>query len=44
LDFLQASDPQKIELYSLVVAGYGTEEVFRRESKFIERRIQPRSA
>ncbi len=36
LDSLQASDPQKIELYSLVVAGYGTEEVFRRESKFIE--------
>lgn len=36
LDSLQVSDPQKIELYSLVVAGYGTEEVFRRESKFIE--------
>ena len=36
LDSLQASDPQKIELYSLVVAGYGTEEVFHRESKFIE--------
>lgn len=36
LDSLQASNPQKIELYSLVVAGYGTEEVFRRESKFIE--------
>lgn len=36
LDSLQASDPQKIELYSLVVAGYGTEEVFRREIKFIE--------
>ncbi len=36
LDALQPSDPQKIELYSLVVAGYGTEEVFRRESKFIE--------
>lgn len=36
LDALQVSDPQKIELYSLVVAGYGTEEVFHRESKFIE--------
>jgi hypothetical protein len=36
LDSLQASNPDKIELYSLVVAGYGTEEVFRRESKFIE--------
>jgi hypothetical protein len=36
LDSLQTSNPQKIELYSLVVAGYGTEEVFRRESKFIE--------
>lgn len=36
LDSVQASDPQKIELYSLVVAGYGTEEVFNRESKFIE--------
>lgn len=36
LDALQSSDAKKIELYSLVVAGYGTEEVFRRESKFIE--------
>lgn len=36
LDALQLSDAKKIELYSLVVAGYGTEEVFRRESKFIE--------
>jgi len=36
LGSLQASDPEKIELYSLVVAGYGTEEVFHRESKFIE--------
>ncbi len=36
LDSLQASNPEKTELYSLVVAGYGTEEVFRRESKFIE--------
>ncbi len=36
LDSLQISNPEKIELYSLVVAGYGTEEVFRRESKFIE--------
>lgn len=36
LDSLQASNPEKIELYSLVVAGYGTEEVFHRESKFIE--------
>ncbi|HSC66898.1 MAG TPA: C13 family peptidase [Cellvibrio sp.] len=36
LDSLQNSDPEKIELYSLVVAGYGTEEVFHRESKFIE--------
>lgn len=36
LDSLKVSDPQKIELYSLVVAGHGTEEVFRRESKFIE--------
>ncbi len=36
LDSLQVSDPQKIELYSLVVAGYGMEEVFHRESQFIE--------
>lgn len=36
LDAVQVSDAKKIELYSLVVAGYGTEEVFRRESKFIE--------
>ncbi len=36
LNSLQASNPEKIELYSLVVAGYGTEEVFRRESKIIE--------
>lgn len=36
LDAVQVSDPQKIELYSLVVAGYGTEEVFHRESTFIE--------
>jgi hypothetical protein len=36
LDSVQASDAEKIELYSLVVAGYGTEEVFHRESKFIE--------
>jgi hypothetical protein len=33
---VQASDPQKIELYSLVVAGYGTQEVFHRESTFIK--------
>lgn len=33
---VQPSDPTKIELYSLVGAGYGTEEVFRREGKFIE--------
>lgn len=36
LDAVQVSDPKKIELYSLVVAGYGTEEVFHRESTFIE--------
>lgn len=36
LEAIQPSDDNKIELYSLVVAGYGTEEVFRRESKFIE--------
>ena len=36
LDAVQPSDANQIELYSLVVAGYGTEEVFRRESKFIE--------
>ncbi len=36
LDALLPSDEKKIELYSLVIAGYGTEEVFRRESKFIE--------
>lgn len=36
LDAVQFSNSKKIELYSLVVAGYGTEEVFRRESKFIE--------
>lgn len=33
---VQSSDPNKVELYSLVVAAYGTQEVFRRESKFIE--------
>ncbi len=33
---VQPSDPDKIELYSVVVAAYGTQEVFRRESKFIE--------
>ncbi|MEN0037051.1 MAG: C13 family peptidase [Cellvibrio sp.] len=37
LDAVKVSDPQKIELYSLVVAGYGTEEVFHRESTFIEK-------
>lgn len=36
LDQVKSSDPHKIELYSLVVAGYGTEEVFHRESRFIE--------
>ena len=36
LDAVQASDPNKIELYSLVVAAYGTQEVFHRETKFIE--------
>lgn len=36
LESLHASNPNRIELYSLVVAGYGTEEVFRRESRFIE--------
>lgn len=36
LDSVQKSDPKKIELYSLVVAAYGTQEVFRRESIFIE--------
>ena len=36
LDAVRLSDPQKIELYSLVVAAYGTEEVFHRESTFIE--------
>ncbi|PUA30353.1 MAG: hypothetical protein B0W54_07575 [Cellvibrio sp. 79] len=36
LNSIQSSNAKKIELYSLVVAGYGTEEVFRRESKFIE--------
>ncbi|WP_331346518.1 C13 family peptidase [Cellvibrio sp. UBA7661] len=36
LNSLQVSNPNKIELYSLVVAGYGLEEVFRRESKIIE--------
>lgn len=36
LNSLQQSNSEKVELYSLVVAGDGTEEVFRRESKFIE--------
>ncbi len=36
LTAIQSSDPKKVELYSLVVAAYGTQEVFRRESKFIE--------
>jgi hypothetical protein len=36
LGLVQKSDPKKIELYSLVVAAYGTQEVFRRESIFIE--------
>ncbi|HWV13840.1 MAG TPA: C13 family peptidase [Cellvibrio sp.] len=33
---VQPSDPKKPELYSLVIAAYGTEEVFRRESNFIK--------
>ncbi len=36
LEKVQPSDQGKIELYSLVIAGYGTEEVFRREARFIE--------
>lgn len=36
LSRIPAGNPEVIELYSLVVAGYGTEEVFRRESRFIE--------
>lgn len=36
LNSLQPSNPNAIELYSLVIAGYGTEEVFRREVRFIE--------
>jgi hypothetical protein len=36
LSAVQESDPDKIELYSLVIAGFGTEEVFHRESKMIE--------
>ena len=36
LDAVQASDPNKVELYTLGIAAYGTQEVFRRENKFIE--------
>jgi hypothetical protein len=36
LAHLPAGNPEVIELYSLVVAGYGEQEVFRRESRFIE--------
>lgn len=36
LDAVQASDPNKVELYTLSIAAYGTQEVFRRENKFIE--------
>jgi hypothetical protein len=36
LSRISAGNPEVIELYSLVAAGYGTEEVFRRESRFIE--------
>lgn len=36
LDFLQLSDPQKVELYSLVVAGYGPEGVFRHEGSLLK--------
>lgn len=36
LNLVQPSNPKQVELYSLVVAAYGTQEVFRRESKFIE--------
>lgn len=41
---VQPSDSRKIELYSLVVAAYGTQEVFRRESKFIENLFSQRYA
>lgn len=36
LESIRVSDPHKIEFYSLVIAGDGTEEVFRRETRFIE--------
>ncbi len=36
LDAVQLSNPDEVELYSLVIAGYGPEEVFHRESRFIE--------
>ncbi len=39
LDSVHVSDPNKTELYSLVIAAYGTQEVFRRESKFIESKL-----
>jgi hypothetical protein len=36
LEAIRLSNPDKAELYSLVVAAYGTQEVFHRESVFIE--------
>ena len=32
---LKENDPSKIELYSLIIAGDGTQEVFRRESNYL---------
>jgi len=42
LDAVQASDPNKVELYTLAIAAYGTQEVFRRENKFIENMFSER--
>lgn len=36
LQALSPADPNKIELYTLGIAGYGDQEVFRREINFIE--------
>jgi hypothetical protein len=42
LNAVQASDPNKVELYTLAIAAYGTQEVFRQENKFIENMFNER--
>ncbi|MBL4782778.1 MAG: hypothetical protein JKX92_11105 [Porticoccaceae bacterium] len=39
LSSLKQSDPEKINLYFLGIAGYGAEEVFRREVEFIKNKL-----